>query len=46
MLVPKGRGLAVLKLGKRECWERSNREARSTIGRSGNPSGIGLVGDA
>ena len=27
MLVPKGRGLAVLELGKRERYERSNREA-------------------
>ena len=30
MLDPKGRGLAVLVLGKRECKEYSNREATST----------------
>ena len=30
MLDPKGRGLAVPELGKRERYERSNREATST----------------
>ena len=45
MLDPKGRGLAVLVLGKRERYERSNREATSAIGCSGNPSRIGSVGN-
>ena len=30
MLVPKGRGLAVLELGKRERYKHLNREATST----------------